>query len=102
MTINFRSLRYEYDEKTGKCLFEDGTCYTVREMLYIAKHDLDPRDESAIHMVKKMIDGEIDTSRVLPHIGDWLDHMSRSFPRARRARVPDTEVEPLEQSELDL
>jgi hypothetical protein len=102
MTTSFRSLTYKYDPDTGDCVFEDGTRYTVREMLYIAKHDLDLQDETAIHMVKKMFDGEIDTSRVLPHIGDWLDHMSRNFPRAKRARVPDVEVEPTEQEYLDL
>jgi hypothetical protein len=98
----FRQLKYEYDQKTGECLFEDGVRYTVREMLFIAKHDLDPRDESAIHIVKKVFGGELDTSKVLPYIGDWLDHMGMSFPRARRVKVPDTEVEPLEQEYLDL
>lgn len=101
-TTSFRSLKYEYDQKTGECLFEDGVRYTVREMLFIAKHDLDPQDETAIHMVKKMIDGEIDTSVVPSYIGDWLDNMSRNFPRARRARVPSIDVEPVEQNELDL
>lgn len=85
--MNCRSLRYEYDPDGGVCRFEDGTTYTVREMIFIAKSDLSPETENAIHNVKKVFGGELDTSRQFPYVEDWLSKMGRSFKPAKRVTV---------------
>ena len=103
MTTHCRSLRYEYDPDKGVCRFEDGVVYTVREMIFLAHHDLSPEDEDTIHMVKKVIGGEIDTSKPHANVHDWLTELGRSFKPAKRVRVPKLakRTEPL-QTSLDL
>jgi len=52
---------YSYNPDAGTCTFEDGTVYTVREMIYLAKQNMSEADLDAMHAVKKMFDARIDT-----------------------------------------
>lgn len=79
-----RSLTYKYDAETGICTFEDGTAYTLREMIFIAKQKLTDEDMDALHVVKKVFDGELDTgvcyaARRLSSY-NWLSAMGRTLP----------------------
>ncbi len=62
MSINCRTSKYKYDPDRGVCTFEDGTVYTAKEMLHISRADLSREDEAALHLVKRVFDGEIDTN----------------------------------------
>ena len=53
-------MKYSYDSKTGICLFEDGTVYTIEEMLFISRQKLSDADMDAIHKIKKIFAGELD------------------------------------------
>lgn len=85
--MHCRTLSYDYDPEEGVCRFEDGTVYTAREMVYIAKCDLSAEDEDAIHCVKRVTGGELDTSNPPPIPPDWLSEMSRQFRPAKRVRI---------------
>jgi len=50
-----QSYRFEGD----RIVFQDGVSYTIAESLHIAKDRLDDDDIQAIHLVKKLFDGEI-------------------------------------------
>lgn len=54
-----RKLKYKYDPDTGIAVFEDGTRYTAAEMIHIAKHKTTIQDEDALHLVKRIFDGEL-------------------------------------------
>jgi len=43
----------------GKLVFEDGISYSISEALSLCDPRLTPEDIQAIHLVKKMFDGEI-------------------------------------------
>ncbi len=87
-----RSLTYKYDTETGICTFEDGTEYTLREMIFIARQELTDEDMDALHAVKKVFDGELDTGaryvarRVKRRSSgrlssyNWLSVMGRTLP----------------------
>lgn len=73
-------MKYNYDPETGRCVCADGTVYTIEEMLFIARHDFHPDDIKAIHAVKKIFDGELDTSE--PEKYDWLSKMGKRLKNA--------------------
>ena len=98
--MNCRILNYTYDPDTDTAVFADGTVYSLREMIFMAHQTISADDEYAIHLVKKVFGGEIDTSAGTPD--DFLSRMRRTFPRARRVRVPKLEPVTVKQMELDL
>lgn len=57
--MNCRKLNYKYDPDAGTAVFEDGVMYTAAEMVHIAKQNTTIQDENAIHLVKRVFDGEL-------------------------------------------
>jgi len=60
-------------------MFDDGTVYTVREMVFLSRHDLSAEDLAAIHLVKRIFGAELDTHE--PERTDWLAAMGRRLVR---------------------
>lgn len=84
---------YQYDPRTGLCMFDDGTVYTVREMVFLSRHDLTIEDREAIHRVKRIFGGELDTSE--PEKTDWLSVMGKRLISAKGSRTDSKHVEPV-------
>jgi hypothetical protein len=59
-SINFvAALNQSYRFEGDRIVFQDGVSYTIEEAVHIARDRLDDDDIQAIHLVKKLFDGEI-------------------------------------------
>ena len=95
-TTHCQSLKYEYDQDTGVCTFEDGTVYTVEEMIFIARQRISVEDMDMIHLVKRIFDGELvmETNRfprrhARSHLERYWDHERMCL---RRVTAPEDEL----------
>lgn len=101
--MNCRTLQYKYNSRNCIATFEDGTTYTLRELLFLAHQDLSLEDEYKLHLVKKIFGGDIELPplrRPIPKKKDYLSDMARKLPPAKLVKVKK-EIEPV-QLELDL
>lgn len=59
--VSALQMSYRYNGETGEMVFSDGVKYTIEEAVQLSKGRLSDDDLMAIHQVKKVFDGEIDS-----------------------------------------
>jgi hypothetical protein len=74
---------YSFDSRTGLATFEDGVKYSAAEMVHVAHTGGSDVDIRALHLIKKLFDGEI----VVPGVNEPRKSVGSMYPTWQANRV---------------